>query len=335
MESSMSRCWCFTVNNPKPNYEDLYSVDKWQYMVVGREQGEKGTYHLQGFVIYKSRTRFSTVKKQMPKAHIERMRGTSAEAADYCKKEGAFEEYGDFELIHPTGGKCGGLKKAERYKNLIRLSKKHEFDKIEEEYPINYWSNYHTMKRIAMDNPIVATTLDKLTNEWIWGKTGVGKSSAARLENPGAYIKSHNKWWCGYQGEKVAIIDDLSKTDAQWMGEHLKQWADHYPFPAEVKYTQNILRPEKIVVTSNYSIEDLFGHDEDLVAALKRRFKVRHIIDPFPHLMKYAEHSQHSEEEKLCNYAQVIEIADDFDDAQKETLSQARRALDLEDSDSF
>ena len=137
-----------------------------------------------------------------------------------------------------------------------------------------------------MDNPKTPEMLDKLTNEWIWGKTGLGKSFTARKENPGFYIKSHNKWWLGYRGEDCIIIDDVSRTEATWLGEHLKQWADHYPFPSETKGDGKVIRPKKIVVTSNYSIDDLWGHDEDLCDSIKRRFKVRHIVNPFPRLME-------------------------------------------------
>lgn len=43
-------------------------------------------------------------------------------------------------------------------------------------------------------------TLDVLTNEWIYGPTGTGKSRMARRENPEAFIKNPNKWWDGYAG---------------------------------------------------------------------------------------------------------------------------------------
>jgi hypothetical protein len=35
-----------------------------------------------------------------------------------------------------------------------------------------------------------------------------------------------------------------------------------------------MIRPEKIIVTSNYSIEQIFLEDQTLSAAIKRRFNV-------------------------------------------------------------
>jgi len=279
---SRSRCWCFTINNYKKNLKDLDKCKDWQYMIVGHEVGEEGTPHLQGFVIFNKRIMFNTVKKYLPKAHIEVMQGNSLQASDYCKKDGNWELFGEFEMISSKGGACGGDKKAINYRRVIELAEKAEMGTIRDEDPGVYFRHYHTIKRIAMDNPIIPATLPRLQNEWIWGKTGLGKSSTARRENPGFYIKSHNKWWLGYKGEDCVILDDISRSEANWLGEHLKQWADHYPFPSETKGDGMVIRPKKIVVTSNYSIDDLWGHDEDLCDALKRRFKIRHIIEPFP-----------------------------------------------------
>lgn len=57
----------------------------------------------------------------------------------------------------------------------------------------------------------------------------------------------------------------------------MKRWADHYPFPIDVKYASNNIRPKRIVITSNYHPKELFS-GEDLEAIL-RRFKVRHIVE--------------------------------------------------------
>ena len=45
-----------------------------------------GKAHIQGFVLFSSNWRFKRVQKLMPGAHIEPMRGTQNEAADYCEK---------------------------------------------------------------------------------------------------------------------------------------------------------------------------------------------------------------------------------------------------------
>jgi len=90
--------WCFTLNNPTAAetqvYNDFLSSDQVRYAVVGSEVGESGTPHLQGFLILHSPRRLAWINEKLPRSHKERARGTSQQAADYCKKDGIFEEWG-------------------------------------------------------------------------------------------------------------------------------------------------------------------------------------------------------------------------------------------------
>lgn len=212
------------------------------------------------------------------------MNGTPDQASTYCKKDGDFTEHGklpdDPKTSLSKAQSKGGKATAEKYRKIINLAEGHNLKQIRDEHPSEYLRYYHTCKRIAMDNPPVLSDLNELDNEWIWGAPGLGKSRIARLENPGCYVKSHNKWFLGYKDEDVVLYDDLDKSEGSWIGPFLKAWADHYPFPSETKGDGAMLRPKRIIVTSNYSIEDVFT-DNELQEAIKRRFKVRHIIQPF------------------------------------------------------
>lgn len=108
-----------------------------------------------------------------------------------------------------------------------------------------------------------------LTNEWHYGATGTGKSRGVRERFPEAYIKGNNIWWDGYDGQESVIIEELGPK--QIGAHHIKKWADHYPFSAESKGSSVLIRPKILVVTSNYSVQDIYEDPHDL-DAIKRRF---------------------------------------------------------------
>lgn len=103
---SYAKRWCFTLNNPT-DQEQIYlaiageeiSIDEvapFSYLIFGRETGESGTPHLQGFAIFKKKTRLTQIKNLygFERCHLEVARGTAHQAATYCKKDGDFDEYG-------------------------------------------------------------------------------------------------------------------------------------------------------------------------------------------------------------------------------------------------
>lgn len=98
MTQHAAKRWCFTVNNPTPAEEQalLDNPDSFEYLVFGREHGQNNTPHLQGYFILKTRLRLRNVKllAGLQRAHLEVSRGTPEQAADYCKKDGDFEERG-------------------------------------------------------------------------------------------------------------------------------------------------------------------------------------------------------------------------------------------------
>ncbi len=94
-----SRRWCFTINNP--TQEDVDKIERFhretgfQYCVFGIEEGASGTRHYQGFLILSAPQRLGYLRREFnDRAHYEQARGTSLQAANYCKKDGNFQELG-------------------------------------------------------------------------------------------------------------------------------------------------------------------------------------------------------------------------------------------------
>lgn len=262
-----SKHWCFTINHytEEDAPEDL---DIFEYIVVGREIGTNGVPHIQGYCCFVNRKEFSFVKKIFPRAHLEIMRGTPKEASDYCKKDGDYNEWGVLPLN-------GGQKTKHNYDEAVEMAKKH---KIYDLPPLMIIRHHSALKAIERDFPQDFVDLKDCCGEWIWGEPGVGKSYTVRQENPIFYDKPLNKWWDGYKGQSVVLLDDVGIVHAAWLGYYLKRWADKYSFPAEQKGTTISIRPDKIIVTSNYAIEQIFNSDLAEQQAIRRRFKVRNIV---------------------------------------------------------
>lgn len=267
--TTQSRRWVFTLNNFSDEDENV--VWAWtlvlpksiSYAVVGREVGESGTPHFQGYIIFAHPVRLAACRKIFDRAHWEVARGTSEEASRYCKKDNDFIEVGEFPLTASERAKKGI---ADRWK-LIKEGKL-------EELPPEHYFTYQKM-HLRYHNVVSRDVLDNL---WLYGRSGCGKSSWVRGNHPELYLKGMNKWWDGYDRESTVVLDDIDPSHT-FLGYYLKIWSDHYPFNAETKGGMIKIRPARFIVTSQYSPEDVFKTKEGLpdvetISAVKRRFIV-------------------------------------------------------------
>jgi len=264
-----SRNWCFTLNNPPHGWTPPENI----YCVVGKEVAPTtGTKHLQGYIRFKDAKTKSAVIKLLPGAHVTLARGTVEQNYNYCVKELDWVEYG----VKPSFDEHPGAEATKRmWSEVTQLARADDMDKLAEDYPRVFIAHYRTLKLIAKDYQVSPSDLQDTCGVWLYGVAGAGKSWKARRDYPGYYLKSCNKWWDSYQNEVNVIIDDFDKSH-DCLGHHLKLWADRYAFPAEMKGSSKQIRPEKIIVTSQYKIEDIWVDDETR-AALNRRFVVERV----------------------------------------------------------
>lgn len=261
----------FTLNNYTPEDETaLQTNPEFAYVFYGREVAPTtGTRHLQGYVVTLKKVRPAAVAKLIPRAHIEMMRGNFNQNREYCAKASDC-----FERGKPPKDRSKNLTD---WQEIATTAKAGNLDQLLNENPSVYIRCDRSLKRIALQYGPRPQPLDTLDNYWYVGPPGTGKTRAAHQRYPGAYIKNTNKWWDGYNNEPFVILDELERNDTH-MGHFLKVWCDHYPFQGEFKGGSGFYRFQTMVVTSNYTIDDIFGSDEVLCTALKRRFNVVYFI---------------------------------------------------------
>ena len=94
--------WCFTLNNyTNDHYENIVPMcqlhsDKW---IIGKEIGENGTPHLQGYMHLKKKQRLTEMKTKFGKEiHFEIAKGDNQQNWIYCSKENNYTYGGNWKL---------------------------------------------------------------------------------------------------------------------------------------------------------------------------------------------------------------------------------------------
>jgi hypothetical protein len=269
---SRSRNFCFTLNNFSEEEEKLVKDLPARYLIFGREVGENGTPHLQGFVVFKHARSLQAVKNLVERWHIEVAHGSVEQNVVYCSKGGVVFESGE----KPVSNTAKGASEKRRWEDAVADAKAGNLDSVPADIYLRF---YGSLKRIQKDHPAPLDDCSGVTGVWFHGVAGAGKSRLARERYPGAYFKMCNKWWDGYLGEDNIIMDDLDPNH-KCLAHHLKIWSDRYAFLAEVKGGAILIRPKVFCVTSQYSPEEIF-EDDVTIAAIRRRFEVVHVDSSF------------------------------------------------------
>ena len=262
------KAWVFTWNNYTPGVvRRLKNID-CKYLVAGAEVGDSGTEHLQGLVMFKSEKSFKQVAGLLGDCFTEPCR-TSFPAMEYCKKDGDVRiEFGE---PPKKKGKDGNDGQKAKWANVYEMAKAGEVQLIGEQNPKILIQCHRNLKAIAKDHQKKPAALDGVCGYWLYGKSGAGKTRFARNKFPDAYKKPCSKWWPFYAGEDVAIMEDLDPTNACGLADKIKLWSDEDAFIAEDKGDHVYIRPKKLVITSQYTPQEIWK-DPKTIAAMTRRF---------------------------------------------------------------
>ena len=289
------RDYCVTLNNYTnediTRYINQAHNGGFRYLILAKEVGSNGTPHLQGFFCLKDAKTISALQKTFKTraGHLEARKGTFQQARDYCLKgnqpKDEWEtqktkgpnygkdvdiviEHGTLPMDQQQKGELGKQAATERWE----LAKKGRFEELPPEQIKTY--EYIRNKELAKE----VTSRPHLTNIWVVGDSGVGKSRYIN-ENFNVYDKDvDHQWWDGYEQGQAVLFDDVDDKalDIKGFKRAFKRWTDHYPFTASVKGSMMKIRPPICFVTSQYSIYEVAAKDPKTYEAWKRRF---HEID--------------------------------------------------------
>nr|WAE42391.1 MAG: replication associated protein [Cressdnaviricota sp.] len=272
---SRSRNFIFTINNYTPEDEQSVADIECKWIIAGKEVAPTtGTPHLQCAIVVSSPTSIRALSKRLPRAAIRVMDGTPEQSRTYCSKsDTAPYERG----VCPISNVEKGNKEKRRWADAFSAVQENRLDDVPKDILCTKLKSVEYAVQRVKQTKTDLSTLTEWLHEWRYGETGTGKSETARADNPGAYIKDPTKdWWDGYNGEEVVIIEDFDKYQVKQGGD-MKRWLDKYPFQAPIKGGYLLIRPKKIVVTSNYRVEEIWS-DEQTVGPILRRVKVIHHV---------------------------------------------------------
>lgn len=288
------RSYVFTLNNYTDEEVSLITGGDYSYIVFGKEVGESGTPHLQGFVHFENAKTMTAVHKlkgwkrsALKPAECPRL------AILYCKKgEQSHEEWEMFKETEPNYGagaevyEAGVFKQGKRSdleKVYEEVKKGKSVDDVVWENPAVYQLCHKSLEKLE-DIRLRKTFRTEMTEGiWIYGKTGTGKSKFAfkDFSNETHYVYPYDKGWCdGYKQQETVIFDEFR---GQMSFNELLRMVDINP---NFSFSRRCREPipftsKKVLITSSLPPSEVYHNlsENDKLDQLYRRFKIYELID--------------------------------------------------------
>jgi hypothetical protein len=270
-----SRRYCFTIfHYTEEELERLHVLaallEHHCYISYGLEIAETtGAPHIQGYIELKSAQRIAYVQKyinftrngKLLKFHVEKANGDVKSNEEYTQKDGKFWVFGE-----PL--KQGSRTDMSEIKEAIKANPK-DLKNIIDEHANNY-------QQLRFAQNLQAFYFEPRTPEnppkvfWIYGATGVGKSTLVYRNFNDLCSVSDGKWpGTGYQQQECLLFDDFREDTIPFS--QLLKIADRFPFDLQFKGGFVPLNSPYIVFTSPYDIDQAFTWTRENLEQLKRR----------------------------------------------------------------
>lgn len=263
------RRWCFTLNNYTLEEENKLreaatsGIQRGivRYIIAGKEGSEPDkTPHLQGYIEFHRGKTFKQLKEWLPRARFASAKGSKEQNVTYCSKETMTQ-------VWLEAGKPARFSQGAR-NDLLPV--------------VEAISHGDSMREMIMGGAIttfqglrMAECLKKYFEperswrtlvHWVYGKSNSGKSYYCQAEaealagrNNGRVYRPINscKFWEGYDGEEVVILEEL-RFEREFHAFFLRLM-DRYPMRVETKggsrqmlarviYVNTLHRPQKTII---------------------------------------------------------------------------------------
>lgn len=264
-----TRNYCWTLNNY--TQEDILSISAWdcKYIVFGKEIGEQGTPHLQGYVEFENPRTIKGLKKLNPRIHWEARRGTAKQAREYCIKENDFTEKGKI-------SQQGERKDLNELKDDI-MDGKTSVDNIAINSPETYHKYGRTLAKLEDLAMRKKFRTEMTAGIWLWGSTGVGKTHTALKDfHPDTHyiLPNDNGWWDGYAQQETVVLNDFR---GEIPYNQLLQMVDKWPFSVRRRSREPLpFTSKRVIITSSLPPHKIYHNrdTEDNIKQLLRRFEI-------------------------------------------------------------
>lgn len=262
----------------------------FDYVCYGKEVGENGTPHLQGYIELCRAVTFPKVKAAMGgRVHLEPRRGTQAQAIEYCMKDGKFFEFGEKKQSTKNDELAACKNKTLMYSDRIKAG---DWTSILDDPDLTLY----TLKFIQAVAPYKELPReiepDELRVRWYWGPSGTGKSRRALWEAKQLYDRrmvykkmcdKNNKWWEGYEGQRAVILDELRNTSFEYS--YLLSLLDIYEMRVECKGGSRQYQARDVWVTCPYHPRDMFQNMQERnpeIDSIEQLVRRCHVIEHMP-----------------------------------------------------
>lgn len=293
------RKWLLTINNPKEKGLDHTAIQDGLkrfpallYFCMADEKGEIEHTHV--FFALEHPTRFSTIKRRFPTAHIDRAEGTAAECRAYVQKSGKWADSEKAETSIPGTVEEWGELPVERQGERADLALLYQMIK-------DGMSNYEIMEanpdylisldrieraRQAVREQQYQDTFRKLEVTYIWGPTGTGKTRSVMERYSYSEVYRVTGYaahpFDSYAGQDVLLLDEYGSN---FKIRDLLNYLDGYPLTLPARYSNRVACYTKVYIISNlclskqYPVEQ-YNSPATFAALLRRINKVIHYTAP-------------------------------------------------------